>query len=345
MKKRVLLVTSASVVVIGSLYYANDYLIMLPAGWSASFLQSQAYHELVLLLFSALVIFVSRTLGTGKAIIVSLICALVVLPHALFFSAYPDPLYRVSTWFVVNVLLSLLIGGSVKFREQQRRYLRQIINAQEQERHRLSRELHDDTAQALIDVGHNIDGIMDSSAQLPEDFLDRLCSLRQQVDRILENTRRALQGLRPPLLEEMGLKPALLWLCENLGKDADIDIDTSIDLAGKALTPEMEMVLFRVTQEAFSNIKRHSYANKVQLQLNIYQGKIRLSITDDGIGFNPISRENLRIAEESGLIDMRERVHLVGGTLDVQSQPGNGTVLKVNIPLEIKSARESSVAQ
>lgn len=323
----------ALVLMVGSLYYIGDG----PLGGSIEglppFLYSQAYHELVLLLFSGVVIYTAITLRTRWALAVSMAGFLITLPHVFLIPAYPDPIYRISSWLIINILLALFISEVLNARERRHMYLRDIINAQEQERHRLSRELHDDTAQGLIDSGHAIDEMLESSPHLSKHLAASLRSLREDIDETLEKTRRAIQGLQPPLLDEIGIKPALLWQCDSLSEESGIEVVIDIDLPEKRLTQEAKMVLFRVTQEALANVKRHSRASRAELELKANENRVTLTISDNGIGFIPISRGKLRSQGKSGLVGIQERVSLVSGSFDLRTKPGQGTMVRVELPL------------
>ncbi len=331
-KKRYLGTGIFFAVVVILLYYIGDGIKIGITG-SIDFLHGQAYHELVLLLFSGIIIYIASTLRTIFAVSFSIVGFLLILPHALLIPAYPDPVYRILSWLTINVLLALVIGVIINARERQKIYLRDIMNTQEQERHRLSRELHDDTAQELIDAGHDIDEILDSSDDIPESVRDSLNTLRNNMDEILEKTRRAIQGLQPPLLDEIGIKPALLWLCGNLAEETGIEVEPDIDFPEESLTQELKIVLFRVTQEMLNNIKKHSGADKVTVELKVIENKVALSISDNGVGFTPSGSGKLLSEGKLGLVGMQERLGLVNGTFNLRSKPGEGTTIKVEIPL------------
>ncbi|MFQ6122146.1 MAG: sensor histidine kinase [Dehalococcoidales bacterium] len=331
--KKHLGIAVALALVAGSLYYIGDGFPGGDAGILPLFLYGQAYHELVLLLFSGIVIYAAFVLRIRWALAMSFTGFFIMLPHVLLFPAYPDPMYRFLSWLTINILLAMAIGGILNAREQQQIYLRDIINAQEQERHRLSRELHDDTAQGLIDAGHAIDEMLEPTTHLPRNLATSLHSLRQDIDETLERTRRAIQGLQPPLLDEVGIKPALLWLCDSLSEESGIEVDTDIDLSEERLTQEAKIVLFRVTQEALNNIKKHSGASRAEIGLKVNENRATLTISDNGVGFVPPSRGKLRSERKSGLIGVQERVGLVHGSFVLHSKVGEGTTIRVDIPL------------
>lgn len=316
-----------------TLYYVGDGIKIGVTGSVSSFLYGQAYHELLLLLYSGVIVYITFALRIIFALCFSLAGFFIILPHALLIPAYPDPIYRILSWLVINVLLALVIGVIINARERQKIYLRDIINTQEQERHRLSRELHDETAQELIDVGHDIDEILESSNDLSGEVRKNLKELRNNIDEILEKTRRAIQGLQPPLLDELGIKPALLWLCGSLAEETGIDVEPDIDFPEERLTQEIKIVLFRVTQEALNNIKKHSQAKKVMVVLGLIEDKVTLSISDDGMGFTPVGRGKLLSGGKFGLAGLQERIELINGSFNLRSRPDEGTVIRVEIPL------------
>ena len=174
---------------------------------------------------------------------------------------------------------------------------------------------------------------MARTSDMPPDISSSLKALRREMDQVLDATRRAIQGLRPPLLDEMGITPALIWLCDGLAEETGIKVERHIGIHRTKLPAEIELALFRVSQEAITNIKKHSLASEVWYALQIRHGKIRLFIRDNGRGFTPTKEANVRLAGKMGLIGIRERVRLLNGTFALTSAPGMGTTLKISIPL------------
>lgn len=320
-------------VTVGLLYYIGDGILVDPLEGFSSILFGQPYHELLLLCFSGIIVYIAFTLRTIFALSFSFAGFLITVPHALLIPGEHDSIFRILSWLLINILLSLTVGLIMNARERQKIYLRDIINTQEQERHRLSRELHDGTAQGLIDVGHHIDEILDEGKELPENTRQSLASLRISIDEILEKTRRAIQGLQPPLLDEVGIKPALLWLCDGLSEEMGIEIIPDIDLPEGKLTQESKLALFRATQESLNNIKKHSQARNVSFTLKTVENKAILTISDDGRGFVPPGRGKLLSDGKLGLVGLQERIGLLNGSFSLKSKPGEGTVIRVEIPL------------
>ena len=134
-------------------------------------------------------------------------------------------------------------------------------------------------------------------------------------------------------MEKWHKTSCVLWLCNSLSEESGIEIDTDIDLSEERLTQETKMVLFRVTQEALANIRKHSQASRAELRLKENRDRITLTIEDNGIGFVPSSRWKLRCEGKAGLVGIQERVGLIDGSFELRSKAGQGTTVRVEIPL------------
>ena len=217
--------------------------------------------------------------------------------------------------------------------ENMRFYARQITWAQEDERKRIARELHDDTAQALIHLSRRLDSLATSSAQLSESAIQRLDEFQELIDNILQGLRRFSRDLRPSVLDDLGLLPALAGLLDDVKEEG---IKTELKVCGdrRRLSPEVELALFRIVQEALSNIRRHSQASQVVTVVEFGEGRAKITVDDDGQGFEPPDRSgDLVVMGKLGLAGMHERAHLLDGTLQIQSEPGEGTTVTVDIPI------------
>ena len=210
-------------------------------------------------------------------------------------------------------------------------FLSQTIDAQERERQYLARELHDETLQDLVDIAHKIDELAEGE-DIPRN-LSGLRILRNDVDSVLETTRRFTLGLRPPLLDEMGLGSSLRLLAQEIANEQDMELDVEIHGEEKRLSENVELSMFRIAQEALHNIKRHSRATRISLDLENNTSKVRLKIVDNGVGFSVPVPEQLTKSGKFGLAGMAERARLVGGNVLVKSVIGKYTVVKVEIPV------------
>jgi len=217
--------------------------------------------------------------------------------------------------------------------ENLRFYVQQITRAQEEERKRIARELHDDTAQQLIVLSQQLDRMMSASPP-PMGDMSPLEKLSERVDAILDGVRRFSQDLRPSILDDLGLMPALEWLASDMTEHFNISV--SVDVAGteRRFSPEQELLLFRIAQEALSNVRKHSGAQKAWVSIRFTDKATVLSVRDAGIGFVPPERlSDLTGAAKLGLAGMAERARLLGGDLRIISQPGTGTTVTVEAPI------------
>ncbi len=219
-----------------------------------------------------------------------------------------------------------------RMQENLRFYLEQVTRAQEEERKRISRELHDETAQALVVLSRQLDSLASSGKGISKENRLRLEELRQQTNNAMQGVRRLSQDLRPAALDRLGLLPALEWLASDVAEYSGIATKVNI-LGGKRRLPgEVELVLFRIAQEALRNVWRHSQATRAEIAVEFDQSKTRIIVSDNGKGFNlPQSIGDLAKDGKLGLAGMQERARLIGGTLTVQSQPSKGSTITVEL--------------
>ncbi len=215
----------------------------------------------------------------------------------------------------------------------ERKYLSQIIEAQENERRRISRELHDEIGQALTAIKFNLEMI---DKELPQTFpvvRGRLGDAKSLSNQTITAMRRLSMDLRPAMLDELGLVPTLRWYVQNLSKRLGINSQFQAIGLEEKLPPQIETALYRIVQEALNNISKHAEANQVEISLEQRNSTIYASIMDNGKGFDwdkvlhPESPER-----GSGIIGMQERISLLGGKIDIQSRPGFGTRISIEVP-------------
>jgi signal transduction histidine kinase len=328
------------VLLVVALYYLGDIWAIWPDGISSRLFQSQAYHELCLLLSAPALIYAAVMFRIKGAVAVTLAISAAIMPHALLFSPYPDPLFRELSFTAISLLLGVFIGNQLNnkerlAREQTKleRYVAETLTVQEKERQHLARELHDDTAQQLVDVSHGIDEVVENLGEGGKEAVNGLKEMRTEVEAVLDSTRRIIQGLRPPLLEEMGLEASMQWLAEETAKETGISIDVTVK-GEKVRFPSMiELALFRIAQEALTNARRYSRAKHIDLSLEYLRDKVRLIVSDDGIGFNQVEHEQLEKEGKFGLTGITERARLAGGKAWIKSAPGKGTNITVEMPI------------
>jgi signal transduction histidine kinase len=203
--------------------------------------------------------------------------------------------------------------------------LRRVVSAQELERQRLARELHDETGQALTSILLGLKGVEDAGD--PEGLAEATAELRELVVTTLQDVRRLAVELRPKALDDFGLVPALERLVDTFREQTGIEVDLESQLDEGRLPPDVETTLYRITQEALTNVVKHAQAHRVSIVLTRRDGAVAAVIEDDGKGFAEARPSGL------GLLGMRERVGLVGGRVEVESAPGSGTTLSIEVPV------------
>lgn len=197
---------------------------------------------------------------------------------------------------------------------------RRALAAQEGERARIARELHDEIGQSLTAVLLGLEHVQRSA---PPEVAAALVPVRETARSSLEEVRRIAQRLRPEALDDLGLRSALMHLTERIAARSQVRVVRSISPQLPSLTPEKELVVYRVAQEALTNVLRHADASKVALTLRAKEGQVVLEITDDGRGLNA--------AEGGGIKGMRERAILVGADLAIESLRGTGTTVRLAV--------------
>jgi signal transduction histidine kinase len=235
--------------------------------------------------------------------------------------------------FSARRILTLEARASAQYREvaQARRQLQslsaRLVETQETERRSLSRELHDEVGQALSAV---LVELRNLSARSGEQSREQVETIRGLVENTVGVVRNMALLLRPSMLDDLGLIPALRWQAREVSKRTSMEVSVVTDLATDDLPDEYKTCVYRVVQEALHNCSRHSHAGTVQIRVREEPGRLSLTIQDDGQGFDAKQSKGL------GLLGMEERVTGLGGRLEVHSEPGSGTILAVELPFNSK---------
>jgi two-component system sensor histidine kinase DegS len=217
-----------------------------------------------------------------------------------------------------------------------RYYLNQITRTQEEERKRIARELHDDTAQALFAISRQMDNFMRDNVGLSQQQRTVLQDIRQRLGITLQGIRRFGQDLRPSIIDDLGLLPAVKWLVKQKSEDSGIDIALKIEGKEQRLLPEVELILFRIVQESLNNVVKHAQASKAEVNIEFTGLQVTATIRDNGQGFQvPQTVGDLSHTGKLGLVGMQERVSLINGSLTIQSLKEQGTVVTVSVPVTI----------
>jgi signal transduction histidine kinase len=205
--------------------------------------------------------------------------------------------------------------------------VRRVVQAQELERSRLARELHDETGQALTSILLGLKPLEEALAEHPARAA--LVELREHVVNALQDVRRLAVELRPAVLDDYGLVPALERLIDAFGEQSNVRVDFHSALGETRLPSEVETALYRVVQESLTNIVKHAHATRISVTLARRETGVAAVIEDDGAGFEP------RTVREGGvgLLGMRERLALIDGRLEIESRPGAGTTIVAEVPV------------
>jgi len=215
-------------------------------------------------------------------------------------------------------------------KERQELLLR-IVQAQEDERRRVALEIHDGIGQVLTSISLFAS---DLAERAPDDLRPRASRVNELVHRAIDDSRQLVRSLRPSELDHMGLAGAVgrLIADANIGEEASISVDLHESIGERRFLPEVEVVVYRVVQESLNNALKHSRASRISVVLAAHDARLQAVVEDDGVGFAP-DTVDVGSTTGLGLLGMRERAGLVGGTIVMESSPGKGTTVKLEVPI------------
>ncbi len=222
--------------------------------------------------------------------------------------------------------------------------LRRAIAAQEEERARLSRELHDGIGQMLTAVELSLDRLVKALPANEVTARERVKRTRTLLEQTLTDLRRIITALRPGVLDQLGLAPALEWVSDHTLRPLGLAVTIEADDWQERLPGEIETILFRIAQEAMNNVARHSQAKRLTIRLLRENGQVSMTLTDDGQGYDP-STVSLALDHSPGLglAGMQERASLAGGQVTLESAPSQGTTVHVVVPLPAPAAASGDI--
>jgi signal transduction histidine kinase len=234
--------------------------------------------------------------------------------------------------FVSRVLGDLgdAVGEAREYHGRIQEMSSQVLTAHEAERKRIARELHDDTAQALTSILVRL-RLLERTAH-DADVLKNVEELRELTAGALDSVRRMAMDLRPAALDDLGLVPALQTYAERFSENWPIKVTVTSDGLRRRLPADVELVLYRVVQEALTNVAKHSAASLANVSLKRRHNAVVLRIEDDGVGFD-VSSRTAADSSRLGLFGIRERLALVDGDVQIESDPGKGTAITARVPL------------
>jgi signal transduction histidine kinase len=210
------------------------------------------------------------------------------------------------------------------------------VRAQEVERQRIARELHDGTGQTLTALGMGLRGLVDTIGTDLSRAALQAGQLQELATDGLDDLRRMLSGLHPPQLDDLGLVPAIRSLGREVSEHSGLSVKIINEMQGCEVPPEMRVVIFRIAQEALTNVVRHARANEVDIFLAYDGNHVKMDIRDNGQGFDDKLLSQDPSQRNLGLLGMAERAALIGGSCEVHSKPGAGTLVQICVPLSHK---------
>jgi signal transduction histidine kinase len=213
---------------------------------------------------------------------------------------------------------------------EMRHLSQQLVRLQEEERRRISRELHDEVGQLLTGLRMELRALSRLHGAPRDQFTARLDDTKLLLDRTVQAVRDLAMGLRPAMLDDLGLVPALQWQAREFERRHDIRVSMDLDSSLDVLPDTYRTTIFRIVQEALTNCAKHAKATSIEISLQNRQGLVCLSIADDGVGLlRPAPRSGL------GLVGIQERIRELGGWFAARNRESGGTVLTAEIPSEM----------
>ncbi len=295
-------------------------------------------------LFFVPVVYAALNFGLAGSVATAVWALIITIPNWVF---WHSGLERLGVMFQMSIIIAMavFVGYRVE-REQSARqraeaagaelkaYAAHILHAQEEERQRIARELHDETIQTLALLCRRLSSIESTDSSLSPKSVEEIEEARNIAEGIVGDLRDFTKALRPPILEDLGLVASIRRLLLDFSERSGIQSDISITGEEQRLPYDSGVALFRIAQEALWNVERHSGAEKVAITLNFAANEVELKIKDDGVGFKvpPVLR-SLPVGGHLGLLGMHERAESLGGRFSIRSSPSKGTTIAVSIPL------------
>ncbi len=239
----------------------------------------------------------------------------------------------------IGVVFNFLSGGlqdlNTKIGElhQAQQMALSIIKAQEDERKRVAREIHDGPAQSMANIVMRAEFCLKLLDKSPEKVRDELMSLQDLVRSSLTDVRKIIFDLRPMVLDDLGLAPAIKRYLTDYNEQYNLQVDFLFFGQQRRLDSSIEVALFRIVQETVNNIRKHAGAKRAVIKMEMLRNKINILVKDDGVGFDMDKVLSDKDREGYGLVSMRERVQLLRGEMNITTAPGQGTSISVSVPV------------
>jgi two-component system, NarL family, sensor histidine kinase UhpB len=221
-----------------------------------------------------------------------------------------------------------------RLEHEARRYSSRLLTSIEDERRRIGRELHDETSQTLAATLINLDLVEKGLGDCPEGVRERVVASKELIRHTMEQLKLLIYDLRPAMLDDLGLVPALRWYIRSHLGASDLRVEVDFEGTEERIAAETETALYRIAQESLANVVKHAGATRVSVRLEIRPGYASFAVHDDGVGFDPDEVLADRAEQYGlGLLSIRERAELLGGTVNIVSNCDGGTHVYVVVPL------------
>lgn len=303
-----------------------------------------ALYILPISIFFVPVIYSALLFGLRGSIATVIWIVFITIPNWVF---WHQGLERIGVIFqmVVFIAVAYFVGVRVDREASARRkaeaagaalknYVVHVVSIQEKERQRIARELHDQTIQMMVFLCRQLDSLAIHET-LPATAGEKLNSAQEISEKVVQSLRSFAKDLRPPALDDLGITYSINKYLLDFSDRTGIKSHLKVVGEEKRISSEIEIGFFRIMQEALRNIERHARARDVIITLFFGINEIRMEIKDNGAGFNlPLVQASLTVSDHFGLVGMQERAELFGGKFDVHSQPGQGTLITVSIPMQ-----------
>jgi len=314
--------------------------------WSASVTEAHGVSLFVLtFIFLIPIIYTSIIYGLRGTVLAWITFLAGTLPRTIAEVHTLEEWLRFAMFALVALLMGCLISLSRSAQEQEKSLLEQIahrrwnsvariVRAQESERKRIARELHNDSLQDLLVIVNHMHAIETGHyGEIPEKTRAQVERIENEVLVVIDGLRRMSHGLNVSVLDNTGLLPALKWLTESVAQETDIKVTVNVIGKEHKLKSEAEVMIFRIVQEALGNIRQHSKARVAEIVLDFSGPEFMLTVEDNGCGFKMCEEDHEGEDSELGLDIIRQRTKLLGGKLSIHSEPGKGTVITVEAPV------------
>ena len=331
------------IAIIGALtliYYAwNDWF-----PWYWRFFVFELRNHVIGSLFFIPFVYASLVFWWRGSLIVWVLSAVAMLPCVIYYSFSPGSFMVNSVLAFAPLMVVIIIAFERRWRETQKRilaereeerqvYMSQIFKAQENERQRIAQELHDGTIQELLVIANRAQTLVSGDGnETTVQKREHAEWVRDAILQLLEDVRRLSLDLRPSVLDDIGLVPALRWLIDHLNHEGGIETNVVVHGAERKLSSETEVTIFRIVQEALNNARRHSKATEAVVTLEFAPESLEITVRDNGDGFS-LSETIGKLATEGklGLIGMQQRAQFLNGALHISSKPGEGTSISIEV--------------